>query len=136
MDYISNLLSYMKGFFISNKEDIIEEPIINIIDNITSHPTITNEEVYYFFINTANIFNASKLLVKRLTEYKDKTIKIYLLKSDILEPLFKNSVIVDDNKIDRIEYQLSKHRRHLHTMVDAIDSFIEYNKIKYYTIFY
>ena len=136
MDYISNLLSYMKGFFISNKEDIIDEPILNIIDDIISQPTITNEEVYYFFINTANIFNASKLLVKRLTEYKDKTIKIYLLKSDTLEPLFKNSVIVDDNKIDRIEYQLSKHRRHLHTMVDAIDSFIEYNKIKYYTIFY
>ena len=136
MDYISNLLSYMKGFFISNKEDIIDEPILNIIDDIISQPTITNEEVYYFFINTANIFNASKLLVKRLSEYKDKTIKIYLLKSDTLEPLFKNSVIVDDNKIDRIEYQLSKHRRHLHTMVDAIDSFIEYNKIKYYTIFY
>ncbi len=136
MDYISNFLSYIKGFFISNKEDILDENI-NINNNIIfTQPTIIDEEIYYFFINTANIFNASKLLVKRLTEYKDKTIKIYLLKSDTLEPLFKNSIVVDDNKIDLIEYQLSKHRRHLHTMVDAIDSFIEYNKVKNYSIFY
>ncbi len=134
MEYISNFFSYIKGFFISNEEEITDNIINN---NIFTQPKITDEEqVHYFFINTANIFNASTTLVKRLSEFKDKTIKIYLLKSDTLEQLFKNSIVVDDNKIDRIEYELSKHCKHLHTMVEAIDSFIEYNKIKNYTIFY
>ncbi len=135
MEYISNIFNYVKGFFVSNNEEIIEETN-NINNNIIYEQPKIEADVHYFFINTANINNASKSCIKKLSDYKNRPIKIYLLKSDTIEPLFKNILIVNNNNINSIENKLSTHRRHLHTMVDAIDSFIEYNNIKNYTIYY
>jgi hypothetical protein len=125
-------------------EPIISEPIISepiSSEPIISEPTITEDaskECVYIFINTANIYNASKLMFKKLKneEYNNKYIKIYLLKSHKLEPLFKKPLIVNKYNLELIKIRLSKSRRHLHTLIEAIDSFIEYNNIKNYSIYY
>ena len=130
MNFISNIFSYFKetyNYFYAPKNEIEDdEPCV--VDNI--------ETIYYFFINTANIYKASHLLLTRLNEYKGEKIKIYLLKSHTLEPLFRGTIVVNDNYIERIGNKLFKKRRHLRTYIDAIDSFVEYNNIKNYHIFY
>jgi hypothetical protein len=134
MNFISNIFSYVKetyNYFYAPKNEIEDdddddEPFV--VDNI--------ETIYYFFINTANIYNASELLLDTLNKYKGEQIKIYLLKSHTLEQLFENTLIVNNYNIEWIQNKLSKQRRHLHTMIDAIDSFIEYNNIRNYHIFY
>ncbi len=127
MNFIANILNYFNlgSLFGTNKNE----------HNINKE---INTEFYHFFINTANIYNATKLLINKLNqpEYKNKSIKIYLLKSDTIEPLLNYYVEVNEEMIKFIKYKLSKKRRHLHTMVDAIDSFIEYNNITNYSIFY
>jgi hypothetical protein len=139
MNFIANIFSYIKdslSYFYAPKDEIedneytIIEPIIN---NPINKPI---EPIYYFFINTANIYKASHLLLTRLNEYKGEKIKIYLLKSHTLEPLFRGTIVVNDNYIERIGNKLFKKRRHLRTYIDAIDSFVEYNNIKNYHIFY
>ena len=45
------------------------------------------------------------------------------------------TTITNNNfNIEWIKSKLSNQRRHLHTMIDAIDSYIEYNNIQNYTI--
>jgi hypothetical protein len=165
MNIISNVFSYIYNVF--NKptnniyvdkssinepiinEQISSEPIINeqissepiISEQISSEPIITEDvskECVYIFINTANIYNASKLMFKKLKteEYNNKYIKIYLLKSHTLEPLFKKPLKVSKYNLELIKIRLSKSRRHLHTLIEAIDSFIEYNNIINYSIYY
>ncbi len=131
MNFISNIFGFFYNMF--NYEPTIiddDEPIIiNEPSNI--------DEIIYVFINRANN-NSSKLMLKKLKtdEYNNKYIKIYLLKSDTLVPLFKNKMIVNNYNLKLIKNKLSKKRLHLHTFIDAIDSFIEYNNIKNYHIFY
>jgi hypothetical protein len=121
---------------------IIDEPIIDepIIEPTNMKPKIkdSNKDFFCIFINTANIYNASKLMLTKLKtdEYNNKYIKIYLLKSDTLEPLFKNPLKVNKYNIELIKSRLCKCRRHLHTLIEAIDSFVEYNNIKNYHVFY
>ena len=68
--------------------------------------------------------------------YNNKYIKIYLLKSHKLKPLFYSPVKVNELNVELIKKKLLSKRRHLHTFIDAIDSFIEYNNIKNYQIYY
>ncbi len=129
MNFIYNIFSYIKNtvsYYTSNN---------NLIEDNIDKPNIDDSKIIYFFINTSNIINASKILLNRLNDYKGYKIKIYLLKSHTLEPLCDALVINDDN-INLIEYKLSKKREHLKTLVEAIDSFIEYNNIRNYHIFY
>ncbi len=151
MNFISNIYGFFYNMFNNNSisvvEPIVVEPIIVepvIVEPIIDEPIIDEpniepiNETIYMFINTANIYNANELMMKRLysEELNNKYIKIYLLKSDTLDPLFKNELIVNNNNIQLIENKMSKRRRHLHTFIDAIDSFIEYNNIRNYHIFY
>jgi NhaP-type Na+/H+ and K+/H+ antiporter len=131
MNYISNLFNYF-----SNKIQSIFINNTNI--NINIPTIITNDDITYLFINTANIYNATEMMFNDLQKdhYNNKYIKIYLLKSHILEPLFYFQLKVNDENIDYIKYELSKQRRYLHTFIDAIESHIEFNNIKNYTIFY
>jgi hypothetical protein len=154
MNFIANIFSYIKdslSYFYAPKDEI-EDNEYTIIEPIINDTPI--EPIYYFFINTANIYKASHLLLTRLNEYKGEKIKIYLLKSHTLEPykgekikiyllkshtlepLFRGTIVVNDNYIERIGNKLFKKRRHLRTYIDAIDSFVEYNNIKNYHIFY
>ena len=131
MNYISNLFGYFTSFI--KPIEIIEpiEPLepIEIIEPI--------EPIYYIFINTANIYNASKLMLKNLyNNHNNKYIKIYLLKSHKLEPLFYNSMKVNESNLKLIKRKLLSKRRHLYTFIDAIHSFIEYNNVKNYQIYY
>jgi hypothetical protein len=132
----------------------IDKSSTNDIDKSSTNETTNNDQtisdasniedlsklkfVFYIFINTANIYNGSKLMLTKLKteEYKNKYILIYLLKSDTIEPLFKKPLVVNKYNIELIKSRLSKSRRHLHTLIEAIDSFIEYNNIKNYTIYY
>ena len=129
MNFISNIFSYIKEYFYTTK-------ISGDNDEQNSFIIVDEEYPHYFFINTENIFNATELLLDRLKTMEGETIKIYLLKSHTLEPL-SDILIVNNYNIEWIKNKLSKQRRHLHTMVDAIDSFIEYNENNFnYTIFY
>lgn len=153
MNYISNVFGYFYSYFkpIESIEPI--EPIeliepIEVIEQIEPIEPIEpmvkediiieeKEEIYYIFINTANIYNASKLMLNNLyNNYNNKYIKIYLLKSHKLEPLFYNSVKVNELNIELIKRKLLSKRMHLHTFIDAIHSFIEYNNVKNYQIYY
>ncbi len=155
MNFIYNIYNYCKDTFYSyydqrSKKEIIKTPENLIKDNDNQDNDNQDNDnqdyhIYYFFINTANINNATELLIERLNnEYYDqrsKKIKIYLLKNDTIKPLFYNDYILANNKnIKKIHRKLktkgSKHKRYLHTFVDAIDSFIEYNTVRNYTIFY
>lgn len=139
MNFIYNIYNYCKDTFYSYYNQKSNEPeIIKTKDEIINEFTIINHDTHYFFINTANIYNATKLLIERLNnEYYNKPIKIYLLKTDTIKPLFYNNyILANDRNIKKIYKKLIKHRRHLHTFVDAIDSFIEYNNIHNYSIFY
>ncbi len=147
MNFISNIFGFFYNIFYNHNIDepitddpVIVEPITN--EPITNEPIINNVKpvnyIIYIFINTANIYNATQLMLNRLKtdDYNNKYIKIYLLKSHTLEPLFNGKLIINNNNLDLIERKLSKKRRHLHTFIDAIDSFIEYNNIKNYNIYY
>ncbi len=148
MDYISNIFTYLYNAFnrtIINvpilDEPILDEPIIvdHINKPIINQPIIEpTNELIYIFINTANIYNATEMMIKRLKtyDYNNKYIKVYLLKSHTLKPLFKKQLMVTDYNLELIERRLSKQRRHLHTFIDAIDSYIEYNNIRNYNIYY
>ena len=165
MNIISNIFSYIYSFFykptnyvddlssepivpiVSINEPIkepINEPIIEPINEPINEPIIepiiedVSKNIVYIFINTANIYNASKLMLTKIKteEYNNKYIKIYLLKSHTLEPLFKKPLLVSKYNIELIKSRLSKSRRHLHTLIEAINSFIEYNNIKNYNIYY
>jgi hypothetical protein len=135
MDIISNFFNFfyqkIQYFYTVNVNE--NKPKIN--NNI-------NDDIIYVFINTANIYNASEMMFNNLQnnidKYNNKYIRIYLLKSHKLEPLFKDLYLlkINDENLSYIKYELSKKRRHLHTFIDAIDSFIEYNKIKNYQIYY
>ena len=110
-------------------------------DTLTSffkykEPIVLDDDIHYFFINTANIHNAKKLLLNRLNDFHYKKIKIYLLKSHTLKPMYDYYMFINDISIKHIKRKLKTQKLHLHTFCDAIDSFIEYNKIKNYTIFY
>ncbi len=144
MNFISNIFNNSINFFVekihffyNTEKKIIEEPYdepVIVNHNNDSH---NDSHINYFFINTANIYKASDILIEKLRAgYNNKYIKIYLLKSDTLKPLFKNTVKLNDSNINKIKYKLSTHRRHLHTFIDAIDSYIEYNNIRNYTIIY
>ena len=124
MDFIYNIFSYFIFRKSSNNEPNIDEPI-------TEQPTL--DSIHYFFINTANIYNATELLLNKLNEMDNKQIKIYLLKSHTLEQLC-DKLTVNNFNIEWIKSKLSNQRRHLHTMIDAIYSYIEYNNIQNYTI--
>ena len=129
MNLVSNIFNYVKSFFYTPK--ISEDN-----DNQDSFIIVDEKNPHYFFINTANIYNATELLLDRLKTMEGESIKIYLLKSHTLEPL-SDILIVNNYNIEWIKNKLLKQRRHLHTMVDAIDSFIEYNENYFnYTIFY
>jgi hypothetical protein len=148
MNYISNVFSYIYSVFkpiYKNNDESLKEQNIDIL--ITTQPIEPNEpnelietadNITYIFINTANIYNATDMMLNKLSmdNYNNKYIKIYLLKSHTLEPLFKNSVKVNQNNLKLIKNKMSKRRRHLHTFIDAIESFIEYNNIKNYNIYY
>ena len=131
MNYISNLFNYF-----SNKIQSIFINNTNININIPN--IITNDDIIYLFINTANIYNATEMMFNDIQKdyYNNKYIKIYLLKSHTLEPLYNVLLKVNSDNLDYIKYELSKQRRHLHTFIDAIESHIEFNNIKNYTIFY
>ena len=146
MNYISNLFGYFTSFI--KPTEIIEpiEPIkpTKILEPIeptkileSKEPIEQIEQIYYIFINTANIYNASKLMLKNLyNNYNNKYIKIYLLKSHKLEPLFYNSMKVNELNLKLIKKKLLSKRRHLYTFIEAIHSFIEYNNVKNYQIYY
>ncbi len=159
MNFISNIFGYLYNIFYDKPNNDINDDIYTIVEQNNQHQEynpkneISTEiktelnsdyeskkinETTYIFINTANIYNASKLMINNLynSDYANKYIKIYLLKSHVLEPLFKNEIIVNNYNIDYIEYKLSKKRRHLHTFIDAIESFIEFNNIRNYHIYY
>ncbi len=121
--------------YYSKQPDVITKE--QLMQEYTFNPDF-NPDVHYFFINTANIYNATELIINRLNnEYKYKLIKIYLLKSHTLTPLFNsNYIIATDKNIKKIHKKLQTHRRHLHTFIDAIDSFIEYNNVHNYSILY
>lgn len=137
MNIISNVFSYIYSVFqtptqinhVNNTDIIDEQPLPTILDE---------NEVYHIFINTANIYNASyDMLTKLNNNYdNDKYIKIYLLKSHTLEPLFKTPIKINDNNLKLIKQKISTKRRHLHTCIESINSFIEYNNIKNYSIYY
>jgi hypothetical protein len=136
MNYISNIFEYFNNFWKQTKS-------INSINTIESTIEINNDliiepkKIYYIFINTENIYNASKLMLNNLYKnYNNKYIKIYLLKSHKLDPLFYNSVKINELNVELIKTKLLSKHRHLHTMIDAIDSFIEFNNIKNYQIYY
>jgi hypothetical protein len=71
----------------------------------------------------------------KTNEYNNKSVSIYLLKSHNIE-LLCDKIIINDDNLEYIKHKLSKKRRHLHTFIDAIYSFIEYNNIKNYHIYY
>lgn len=135
MDILSNFFNFfyqkIQSFYTTDNN----ETNTNINNNI-------NDDIIYVFINTANIYNASEMMFNNLQnnidKYNNKYIRIYLLKSHTLEPLFKDLYLlkINEENLSYIKYELSKKRRHLHTFIDAIDSFIEYNKIKNYLIYY
>ncbi len=144
MNFIYNIQTFCVNFikdklyyFYSNKE--LKE---NDLSKDTKVPEIEikeNNNIHYFFINTQNIYNATELMINKLNNESNKSIKIkiYLLKSHTLEPLFYNDYIIATNKnIKKIHKKLKTHRMHLHTFVDAIDSLIEYNNLHNYSIFY
>jgi hypothetical protein len=131
MDFIYNIFSYFIFRKSSNNEPIIEPITESITESIIEQPTL--DSIHYFFINTANIYNATELLLNKLNEMDNKQIKIYLLKSHTLEQLC-DKLTVNNFNIEWIKSKLSNQRRHLHTMIDAIDSYIEYNNIQNYTI--
>ena len=76
------------------------------------------------------------MLKNLYNNYNNKYIKIYLLKSHKLEPLFYNSMKVNESNLKLIKKKLLSKRRHLYTFIDAIHSFIEYNNVKNYQIYY
>ena len=133
MNYISNVFNYIYSIFrptndILDEYIITEQPLDLIDDN--------DNNVTYIFINTANIYNATKNMLRKLKTDDYKYIKIYLLKSHTLEPLFKKPIKTTSYNLKLIKHKLSTKRRHLHTLTEAIDSFIELNNIKNYNIYY
>jgi hypothetical protein len=142
MDFIYNIKTFCVNFIKDNLFSFYSNTELNPELNDLSLKSkeiedIHYNEIHYFFINTANIYNATKLMIDKLNNsYKNKPIKIYLLKSDTLKPLFYNNIIATDKNIKKIHKKLKTHRIHLHTFVDAIDSFIEYNNLHNYSIFY
>ncbi len=126
--------------FIYNIYGFIKNKIFSLYsqDNKTIEQLEPN--IHYFFINTANLKRNQKLLIDKLTkdnEFTNKPIKIYLLKSHTIKPLFKNEfILATSNNIKKINEKINTHNIHLHTFVDAIHTFIEYNNINNYTIFY
>ncbi len=143
MNFIYNIYNYFTDKFYSyydqgsKKEPEIIKKTEELYPLREYDFTIINHETHNFFINTTNIYNATELLMNKLyNEFYNKPIKIYLLKNDTLKPLFYNNILATDKNIKKIHKKLKKQRRHLHTFVDAIDSFIEYNNIHNYSIFY
>jgi hypothetical protein len=137
MEYISSLFNYIKAKFINPIDNNqIEIPTENKNDNQINNQIDINQN-YYIFINTANIYQASDLMFDKLktNEYNNKSVSIYLLKSHNFE-LLCDKIIINDDNLEYIKHKLSKKRRHLHTFIDAIYSFIEYNNIKNYHIYY
>lgn len=132
MNIISNMFSFIYNMF-SNKTIVNEK----ISDELVIVEPIKNNEIYYMFINTANIYSAKELMFEKIkTDYNNKYIKIYLLKSLTLKPLFKKELLVNKENLQLIKIKMYKRRRHLHTFIDAIDSFIEFHNIRNYHIFY
>ena len=128
MNYISNIFEYLYSFWKPTNPTIAMNNDLIIKES---------KKIYYIFINTANIYNASELMLNDLSNnYNNKYIQIYLLKSHKLEPLFFNSVKVNQLNVELIKKKILSKRMHLHTFIDAIDSFIEYNNIKNYHIYY
>ncbi len=138
MNFFSNLFNYIynkvknftiQSFYTQNNINNNIDPSIHIL---------FDEDIVYIFINTANIHNASELLMNDLEEkcFDNKYIKIYLLKSHTLEPLYKYSLEITNENIDCIKTNLSNQKKHLHTFTDAIQSHIEFNNIKNYHIYY
>ena len=133
MNFIKSIYNYFTNILFKEPEHIETTEEYTIINHVYEADII-----HYFFINTANIYNASELMIERLyNQFYNKPIKIYLLKTDNIKPLFYNDyILANDRNIKKISKSINKHRRHLHTFVDAIDSFIEYNSIRKYSIFY
>jgi hypothetical protein len=137
MNFISNLYNYIADkinyFYNTNKIETNNDKSKNC-----NQLDIEINNIIYIYINTANIYNATELMLKRLKtdELNNKYIKIYLLKSHTLKPLFNNELKVNNKNLRLIEKKLAKKRRHLHTFIDAIDSHIEYNNIRNYNIYY
>jgi hypothetical protein len=131
MNFISNLFNY---FY----EKIQSIYTLDKVKNNSNFNILLNDNITYLFINTANIHNASEMIFNDLKKghYNNKYIKIYLLKSHTLKPLFYSALKVNDENINYIKYELLKQRRHLHTFIDALESHIEFNNIKNYTIYY
>jgi hypothetical protein len=44
--------------------------------------------------------------------------------------------LANNKNIQKIHKKLKTHHKHSHTFIDAIDSFIEYNNVRNYSIFY
>ncbi len=137
MDFIYNIKTFCVNFI---KDKLFYfYPNTELKENNLSELEI--KDIHYFFINTQNIYNATELMINRLNNESsngiNRKIKIYLLKSDSIKPLFYNDYIIANSKnIKKIHKKIKTHRRHLHTFVDAIESFIQYNNIINYSIFY
>jgi hypothetical protein len=142
MNFVSNLFNYFYNKVTTFKVKTVTVQSFypqNNINNIDPKGHILfDEDILYIFINTANIHNASELFMNDLEEkcFDNKYIKIYLLKSNTLEPLYKYLLEITDETIDYIKTDLSNQRKHLHTFIDAIQSHIEFNNIKNYHIYY
>ncbi len=146
MNFIKNLYEITVGTIYSYITSYYSKPIENNPEElmqdytIINHDNLSNRDYHYIFINTSNIYNATELMISRLKNdsyFYNKQIKIYLLKSHTLKPLFNNEyIIVNDKNIKKIHEKLKSHRRHLHTFIDAIESFIEFNNLHNYSIFY
>ncbi len=144
MNFIKNLYEITVGTIYSYINSYYSKQIENNSEELMQDYTIINHNNYidyhYIFINTSNIYNATELMISRLKDDSylyNKQIKIYLLKSHTLKPLFNNEyIIANDKNIKKIHEKLKTHRRHLHPFVDAIESFIEFYELHNYSIFY
>jgi hypothetical protein len=135
MNFVSNLFNY----FYNKVKTLTVQSFYPQNNNNNNNINISfDEDIIFIFINTANIHNAIELFMHDLEEkcFDNKYIKIYLLKSHILEPLYKNLLEITDENIDCIKNKLSNEKKHLHTFTDAIQSHIEFNNIKNYHIYY
>ena len=139
MNFISNLFNYVYNKIITFKvKTFYPQNNINNNDPLGHINILFDEDIVYIFINTANIHNAYELFMNDIEEkcFDNKYIKIYLLKSHTLEPLYKYLLEITEETVDYIKTDLSNQKKHLHTFTDAIQSHIEFNNIKNYHIYY
>ena len=148
MNFVSNLFNYIYNKVITFKVNTFKiQSFYPVNNHIVATQQIVpkghinilfDEDIIYIFINTTNIHNASELFMNDIEEkcFDNKYIKIYLLKSHTLEPLYKYLLEITEDTIEYIKTDLSNQKKHLHTFTDAIQSHIEFNNIKNYHIYY